>query len=241
MAIVIGDIHGDLVMACAFLSYRPEEEHVSLGDLVDRRNPGINFEEELACLDLLLESKSVLLWGNHDLAYLENAPWSIENRDPIEDKVFRERYRQAFERFKASFATDGWLCTHAGISTALAKDLTMVGAPFDGGDAAVVAGWLNDEFYRLISSRRAMDRRHNLFWRNWARGGDDQYGGMFWYDPRWEPAHPPDPRVKQIFGHTKVEGPMKKRTWVNIHIEGGSGYWVFDTEVDDFALLRAVD
>ena len=38
MAIVVGDIHGDLSMAQAFLSYKPSEIHIALGDLVDSRN-----------------------------------------------------------------------------------------------------------------------------------------------------------------------------------------------------------
>jgi hypothetical protein len=56
MTIIIGDIHGDLAMTRAFLAYKPEVEHVSLGDIVDSRDPLKPFDEELACLDLLLDS-----------------------------------------------------------------------------------------------------------------------------------------------------------------------------------------
>jgi hypothetical protein len=76
-----------------------------------------------------------------------------------------------------------------------------------------------------------------LFQIDWTRGGDDDHGGIFWYDPRWELSSPPDPRVKQIFAHTKVEGPMKKGSWIDIHIEG-PGYWLYDTEIDDFVMLQ---
>jgi hypothetical protein len=70
MAIIIGDIHGDFPMTRAYLDYKPEVEHVSLGDIVDSRDTKVTADEELASLDLLLASDAVLLWGNHVLAYL---------------------------------------------------------------------------------------------------------------------------------------------------------------------------
>jgi hypothetical protein len=245
VAIIVGDIHGDIAMARAFLAYKPVVEHVALGDFVDSRNPATTFEAELACLDLLLGSKAVLLWGNHDLAYVPERPWKYHTRfGSIASTAFESRYQGARDRFTAAYAVDGWLCTHAGVSTALTAH--MAGAPFGCGDPVVVAAWLNIEFERelAIPQRLASDRIQRrgvgpLFCVDWTRGGKDQYGGIFWYDPQWEPSYPPDPRVRQIFAHTQVEGPMKKATWINIHIESGAGYWVYDTEVDDFVVLRA--
>jgi len=69
MAIIISDIHGDIEKARAFLAYRPEAEHIVLGDLVDNVRKGITLDDELACLDLLFSSNTKTLWGNHDLAY----------------------------------------------------------------------------------------------------------------------------------------------------------------------------
>lgn len=63
MAIIIGGIHGDLPMTRAFLAYKPEAEHVSLGDIVVSKDPLTTFDEELACLDLLLGSDGVLVWA----------------------------------------------------------------------------------------------------------------------------------------------------------------------------------
>ncbi|OGU15467.1 MAG: hypothetical protein A2076_19005 [Geobacteraceae bacterium GWC2_53_11] len=76
MAIIIGDIHGDIEKAKAFLDYEQDKEHVALGDYVDNVKKGITLNDELACLDLLLNSDAVLLWGNHDLAYTPENPWS---------------------------------------------------------------------------------------------------------------------------------------------------------------------
>lgn len=49
MAVIIGDIHGDLLAAKAFLAYRAAKTHIALGDLVDSR-ADFSYKEELACL-----------------------------------------------------------------------------------------------------------------------------------------------------------------------------------------------
>ncbi|KAB0669037.1 metallophosphoesterase [Oryzomonas sagensis] len=269
MAIVVGDIHGDLAMTRAFLSYKPEAEHVSLGDIVDSRDPLTPFDEELACLDLLLDSDCVLVWGNHDLAYTPERPWGDFTRhgrinDPevqawIDDNqylasifeknrelycrdIFESRYHLARQKdqVKAAHAAGGWLCTHAGVSTALTAALPS--APWGSADPSAIASWICEEFEREFATKArpwheslAHYGKGPLFCRDWTRGGEDSFGGIFWYDPQWEPSHPPDPRFKQIFGHTKVAGPMRKGNHVNIHIE--DGWWVFDTETEGFVRL----
>ncbi len=229
MAIIIGDIHGDIAMAHAFLNFKPEVEHVALGDLVDSRTQGTIFEDELSCLNLLLRSNSVLLWGNHDLAYLPRCRWQNFSNYPDRAETFEYIYRGERGRFKAAHSVDGWLCTHAGVSTTLSATLSK--GLWDYQDSGAIAEWLNGEF-------ECSGMSGPLFARDWTRGGDDKYGGIFWYDPNKESARP-DSRVKQLFGHTQEPGPMKKPTWVNIHIESGLGHWVYDTEVDDFVCLRS--
>lgn len=239
MAIIISDIHGDISKAETFLSYKPETEHVILGDLMDSREHGITLDDEIECLKLVLASEAVLLWGNHDLAYTGKPCWPPYARfkntyDPISELIIPRQ-----ERFKAAHAVDGWLCTHAGVSTMLAKMLPDM--PLACCDPVTVAAWINDQF--LYQSQIRKNRIGGksyfgtgpLFAIDWTRGGDDRYGGIFWYDPQRESAKP-DPRVKQIFGHTPIEGPLKRETWVNINIE--CGCWVFDTEEDDFVLLK---
>jgi hypothetical protein len=53
-------------------------------------------------------------------------------------------------------------------------------------------------------------------------------------DAQWEPQHPPDPRVKQIFDHTQVEGPIRNN---NQHQHSHRGWLVFDTENEEFVRL----
>jgi len=272
MAIIIGDIHGDLPMAKAFLAYKPEAEHVSLGDIVDSRDPLTPFAAELACLDLSLDSDCVLVWGNHDLAYTWERPWGdftrhlfvkdsevprwVDGNEYLtrlysENEYGKLYYRNIFEsryavarqkgQIKAAHAAGGWLCTHAGVSTALTAALPS--APWGSGDPSVIASWICEEFEREFALSR--DLYHDppldlygvgpLFNIARSRAGDDPFGGIFWYDSRLE-GLAPDPRFKQIFGHTMVEGPMRKGNHINIHIE--DGWWVFDTDTEGFVRLR---
>ena len=246
MAIIIGDIHGDLAMVEAFLGYKPDAEHIALGDFIDSRNPEANLWDELRCLDRLLksalDSNTVLLWGNHDLAYTCEQPWKLRL---YSHEIFETRYASAREKglLRAAYAVDGWLCTHAGVSTALTRALPD--CPWACGDAAVVADWINSEFDREIATprkRRGLDPEGPfgegpLFYIGPMRGGHDPFGGIFWRDERWERGNPPDQRLKQIFGHTKVKSPSRRGNHVNIHIEEDNVFWVFDTEVDDFVRL----
>jgi len=237
MAIIIGDIHGDFAMAQAFLEYKPESKHVALGDYVDPRDPKITFEEELACLEILLDSGAELLWGNHDLSYTSEQLWHCSKSRLSQIKTLAIRYQTPRSRLKAAYGVDGWLCTHAGVSTACAHDLAAADAPVEAGDMNSLADWINAEFERTLAvNTNKCASRGPLFYVGYARGGTDKYGGIFWYDPRWEPSNPPDPRLMQIFGHTTTEGPLRKGNHINIHIE--DGWWIFDTETDKFVRLR---
>lgn len=266
MAIVIGDIHGDLAMVEAFHAYKPEAEHVALGDIVDSRDPKVPFEDELACLDLLLDSECVFVWGNHCLPYTPERPWSsftrhghifnpdrwvrgneylartYETRGLEYRDIFEARYHIARKKgqIKAAHAVGDWLCTHAGVSTALTAALPS--APWGSGDSSAIASWICEEFEREFAVKRVrrsadpsgLFGEGPLFNIATTRGGSDPFGGIFWFDSRREGLNT-DPRFKQIFGHTMTEGPMRKLNHVNIHIE--DGWWVFDTESEEFVRL----
>src|SRR5450631_1170265 len=129
MAIIIGDIHGDIEKAKAFLEYKPQIVHIVLGDLVDGRKSGLTLKDELDCLDLLFHSAAVLLWGNHDLAYTLEQPWGCfsqhgltqdeslfyagqseylmrqyeENGNLVVREILTDRYQPQRERMKAAY------------------------------------------------------------------------------------------------------------------------------------------
>jgi predicted phosphodiesterase len=53
MSIIVGDIHGDLEKAQAFLAYKPGHEHIALGDYLDSFYEPI--ERQIECIKLLMD------------------------------------------------------------------------------------------------------------------------------------------------------------------------------------------
>jgi predicted phosphodiesterase len=174
MAIVIGDIHGDMQKVKAFLAYRPMEEHIFLGDLVDSRQVGVTLDDELEALDLIFASNSTILWGNHDLSYARERPWRcftsyyihladtgkyLSNNEYLRNlyeeygylyvlHVYQEKFEKQKHRIKAAYAVDGWLCSHAGVSPGIAKLIPK--NIIESKDQEKIAAWLNEEFLREL-------------------------------------------------------------------------------------------
>lgn len=117
MAIILGDVHGDVEKVRAFLSYKPMETHVALGDYAD--SFFMPPDQQLEALKLLLESQSVLLWGNHDLHYLSHPPFFSPGYQP--DQQLHQIIEANKHRFLAAFVADNFLCTHAGVHSGLVK------------------------------------------------------------------------------------------------------------------------
>lgn len=261
MAIIIGDIHGDIEKAKAFLAHKPDKEHVCLGDLIDNIKKGITLNDELACLDLLLSSNTVLLWGNHDIAYTLESPWpsmtnhtlttaDIEYYADYSDflkgvyekigeltvrDIFIDRLLPHIERFQAAYSVDGWLCTHAGVAPGIAN---IVPTEVLTAGSLKIAEWLNEEFQR---ERYVPAPPHNtppehygygpLFQIDICRFGPDQFGGVFWFDPAREKSEPSPLVGRQIFGHTPVPYPELGAHWVNMN-HYNEGIWIYDTDIN---------
>lgn len=233
MAIVVGDIHGQVEKVERFLAFRPDQLHLALGDYVDSFTEPI--ERQLRCLDLLTASDAVLLWGNHDLHYLTRAPWRSSGFQAQHADRLREIFDALLERRRlvAAYWVDGWLCTHAGFPSG-GNDLL----PAEGchGPDGRVADCLNQHFHAAIVS----DEFSPLFNVPVARGGEAPYGGIFWFDPFHEQI-PPDPTWKQIFGHTEQRAPVLTPHWVCLDTTNADDIWVFDTTDSTLHNLRTPD
>lgn len=238
MAVIISDIHGCISKVQKFHAYEPQEQHICLGDIVDSRGRNkLTLEEELATLDLLLNSSTILLWGNHDLAYLPERPWRCFGS--FGEMAFRHRYQTARRKFSAAYAVDGWLCTHAGVSTKLAKVFpTSVIA----GGADAIAEWLCFEFEREFTVPNpdilGGEPRYGtgpLFQIPVCRGGFHEYGGIFWHDAEGE-QRLPFPLVRQIFGHSPDFKPVRSDTWINLD-SYDCETWIYNTKTDAIVSL----
>jgi len=234
MAIIIGDLHGNLNKAQAFLSYQPQQTHVALGDYVDSftETP----ERQKQCLELLLKSDVILLWGNHDLHYLSRCPWRCTGYQSRHADLFRRMYDTAKQnnRLLAAYAVDGYICTHAGIAPQIAEIIPQKVRS----SSEKVAEWLNDEFDRRIQEPRPRTVLVNplrygvgpLFNISYLRGGREPYGGIFWFDPFRERLEPSYSIGKQLFGHTergKPEGVPGQ--WWDLDTTNSTDCWIFDT------------
>jgi hypothetical protein len=234
MAIIVGDVHGNVEKVRAFLDYKPQEEHIALGDYVD------SFHEpqtrQIETLQLLLDSKAVLLWGNHDVHYLKPPPWICTGFQHGKEKPLRGIIEANKHRFKAAYVIDGWLLTHAGVHIRVARPLRCAG------NVAKLAEKLNAEMLKFLEKPTCYQHPTNgwlishtpaIFNIGQGRGGDCNYGGIFWYDYKREPGL--DTTFKQIFGHTETkEGPVVTENYICLDTTNNkSTCWFYDTAVNE--------
>ena len=211
---------------------------------------------ESGCLDLLLASDAILIWGNHDLAYLSEQPWPCYGN--FGENAFRESYQAAKGRFVAAIAVDGWLCTHAGVGIKLAKHIPTEVLT---GGVATVADWLNAEFAReLVEPNPRVIKEElcfgygPLFKIPVCRGGSDEFGGIYWFDADGEQSQPAPTVGRQIFGHSPIPLPKRGNYWALssrntgvvekgkewINLKAICGAWIYDTLTDEIINLNAM-
>ena len=242
MAILVGDIHGNVEKVRAFLDYKPDEIHVALGDYLD------SFFEpqfrQLEALQLLLDSSAILLWGNHDVHYLKTPPWICTGFQYGKEKPLQAIIGANKDRFLAAYAVDGWLCTHAGVHIRVARPKRC------GGDVVMLADKFNADMQKYLKKPETYQRINSIspsppiFNIGQGRGGNSRCAGIFWFDYRRESglAH-----VNQIFGHTEgKKTPVHDKTRVlgEYHdyvcldtTNNKTECWLYDTGINELVCL----
>ena len=78
-----------------------------------------------------------------------------------------------------------------------------------------------------------------------CRGGEQEFGGILWFDQEGEQSQPSPAVGKQIFGHSLVHLPLRGNSWTLIGgdvVRGplwinlnaiGPGIWIYDSETDE--------
>lgn len=228
MAIVVGDIHGNVEKVKAFLAYRPEEDHVALGDYLDSFNE--QQPRQIEALHLLLESKAILLWGNHDLHYLKDPPFHGTGYQFGKEKPLQELIEANKGRFLAAYAVDGWLCTHAGVHDELATTADVYELADRFNNLVVDATKDNSVETRLLQVRTP------LFDISYARGGNARFSGIFWFDFKRESGLATN--IKQIFGHTEIREPVVTDTYIALDTTNNrESCWLYDTSSNELIRL----
>jgi len=208
MAIIIGDIHGDLAKVKAFLAYKPEAEHVALGDYLDSffESP----ENQIECIQILIDSYAVLLLGNHECHYLKNPLFRFAGFNLNWAERFQEILESNINRFLVAYAVDGWLLTHAGVNSIFTERES---------DVVVLANEFNSAWASYLVNRQvdlqAQYLYHSIFELNFR----------IWVEGNLLPTN-----IKQIFGHVENNSPIVETHFIALDTTNSSDvFWLYDT------------
>jgi hypothetical protein len=205
VAIICGDIHGNLEKTRAFLDYKPEVEHIALGDYVDSFYEPVS--RQVMTLQLLLDSTTVMLWGNHDLHYLITPLFQFPGFNLDHAQEFQEILEANIQRFKVAYVADNWLCTHAGVHQGLVKGRTV------------------QELEHLFCEE------WQLYLQD--RGRDYRFKSIFKFDFMGEGCLAPD-SIKQVFGHDELsDAAFINPNCVSIACSDPGTVWIFDTATNE--------
>jgi len=112
MAICVGDLHGDIDKLKAFLMFRPDEEHIILGDICDDWTaPDKQIED---CIKLIFKKRDnpvTVICGNHDLHYMTSSPFTCSGFRSAASNTFK-LIRKHEKKFKMAIIRDGFVITH---------------------------------------------------------------------------------------------------------------------------------
>ena len=220
MAVISSDFHGNISKCLRFLSYKPDEVHVFAGDAVDSFNE--TPEDQEKCLQMLIESKAILLYGNHELSYHPAYRISCSGKHQHGLDNFPQYMEDT--RWKVAAFVDWYLVTHAGLTD------TFVGG-FKSATNLVKA--LNKSFTNGSNDA--------LFDVGMCRGGNQVAGGPFWYDFRYDYLRL-SKRFNQVFGHCSLNEPWQESGENYHHVcinskDTNNDLWVFDTHLKKVVYL----
>ncbi len=232
MSLIISDLHGNFAKCKAFIEYKPEEEHIILGDFMD--SYCASDADIIATFKLTVDSKCVCLCGNHELPYLINAHAYFRcsgNRYSPELFHVVNMYK---ELLQGSLVRDNYLLVHGGLST-------KHGKPFSNVEDA--SDWINAEFEWYREQPVAPESLSSIFDIGSVRGGFQDVSGIFWCSIGHEKM---DPRFNQVVGHTCRPEPlilfegkgMNKKKHVGIDSPKFICYNTATHELEDFMLAE---
>jgi UDP-2,3-diacylglucosamine pyrophosphatase LpxH len=177
MSLVLGDTHGNYFKVKSFLEYKPEEQHIFVGDVFDSY---VATDQQIVdCFNLILDSNSILLWGNHELHYLPNAHsyFRCSGYRASSAPIFTHLLSQYKHRLYASFVDEDYLILHGGLHRRL-------GEVFD--NVSQANHWINNEMDWYVNNPLIPESLSPIFNIGTVRGGDDAFGGVFWFTTEHE-------------------------------------------------------
>lgn len=240
--IAIGDVHGEMdglqevlihagVIDSRGLWRGGNKTLVQVGDVVDRGPYPFEANRLLSTLQRDAEAqggKVIRLIGNHELEILRG---NFYLTTLLQHKVmpYREEMMKDIleNRVTAAFAAQGYLFTHAGLTSEMMETISAEISPLPV-DEQTLADHINRVLVRAVQEG---DFSHPIFSVGRSRGGNRELGGIFWEDIRvlsgFQPAE-----LKQVVGHTPLKRIVQSDTGRLIGIDiglfkgygGGRGY-----------------
>lgn len=207
--IVIPDTHGRTFWKKAVEKASENDFIVFLGDYLDpypwerisRKEAIENFKE---ILEFKKQSSSnvVLLFGNHDLHYI-NDEYYGSRMDTVNWEEIHNIYVDNWHEFHlfASFVLSDkrYIFSHAGILKQWLEDCDY-SVPTNDDELYALYNKLSTEFYN-----QDVELFDNLFKISNYRGGWHRHGSMVWADVHEHDDTPLYENVVQIFGHTQLQ------------------------------------
>lgn len=189
MSLVISDLHGNYAKLKAFLEYKPEEEHIILGDFFDSYSAS---DDDIALtFKLAMESDNVsVVVGNHETPYLPNAHSYFRCSGNRDNPMFIHLMSTYKDRFKMSLIRDGFLLSHGGLSKKHGRHFETIEEADE---------WINSEWKKYIERPVVPETISTVFDIGWCRGGREEVSGVLWLTFGKEKY---DHRFNQICGHT---------------------------------------
>ncbi len=243
--LVVPDIHQRVSKAEMALSQWEKEVDavIFLGDYFDGKD---DHQDARTTVDWLMDSLSrdnrIHLLGNHDLSYR----WPKEckcsgHRESTQSIVDDNMSEGDWLRFQYAVFHEGWLISHAGFHPSLIE-------PDRDSQRNI------DRMLSLATELQASpDPSSELLQAGFARGGEQEVGGVIWLD--WNYEFEPLPGVNQLIGHTSDPfyvrrmnisntGEIRRHSFAIDEIEAGSTpeaqsvNWCIDCGLNVFAIVE---
>lgn len=195
MALIVGDVHGNLAKTQAFLEWKPEVQHIFVGDFMDSYTA--SDDEIVRCLQEALDSNSIILSGNHDNQYYRNAGrfTMCSGYRFGSSEIFVHLIESNKDRFKACHVVDNYFVCHGGISEQFGSNFNTI---------EDIEEFCNKEFDQFKNTPVPQTIGSIIFNVGRNRGGCDMFNGIFWASIGMEQF---DTRFNQVVGHTHREEP----------------------------------
>lgn len=210
--VVIGDVHQNTQWVDAVIARENDADlFVFLGDIFDsyKQPPEITGIRETArwYKRIINNPRCVVLWGNHDVSYMEDWVHAVKrrkNHKPLQkcsgysrsksEEIAKELTWQDWCNTKPFICINGWLISHAGFCDRFwNKELSTEQN-------------LQLLYKEAVTARDEITTKQNRwFFSDYLRGGTDAFAGPIWQDFQevFEDALP----LPQIVGHTPFVDP----------------------------------